>query len=275
MCILSFLPEGIPLDDDGVDSLWNGGISNPDGHGWAIADGDKMIVGKSLRLDEALVEFTEAREKYLGPALFHSRWATHGSVRVGNCHPFLVGKSHQTVLAHNGILPKDAHPKKGDDRSDTAILAEEILPRRWFRLDKPTVQRSMSQWAGSYNKVVILTVNPRYRQNAYIINEAAGEWDNTTGMWHSNGDYLTPYKWKSTQWTSSTGDTYEWSSKDRDWVKSARESADAFIDMGECYFCTQPIDPNGYCTYCGSCEDCMEHERDCLCYMRKRLVQVD
>ena len=91
MCILSYLPPGAQVDADG---LFNGGLSNPDGHGFALVSKGYIITGKFLNLDEALTRFVEARERYPeGPALFHSRWATHGGVNVGNVHPFLVGGS--------------------------------------------------------------------------------------------------------------------------------------------------------------------------------------
>lgn len=253
MCILSYLPPNTPVDQDG---LFNGGISNPDGHGWAIATGDYIIAGKSLDLAVALEEFVDARERYPdGPALFHSRWATHGSVRINNVHPFLVGGSHRTVVAHNGVLPKSAHPDKGDDRSDTRKFADEILPRQFRRLDRRNVQRSLSQWCGKYNKLVILTVDPRYRRSAYIINEEAGQWDATTGIWHSNGDYL-DYR---TRWPYSADEPAP--------LGQAATVPDYPDYYGGCDLCGYGrVDRNGYCEECRSCQDCYEHVRYCLCW---------
>lgn len=260
MCILSYLPAGATVDDTVEEHLWNGGLSNPDGHGWAIASHRGMVLGKSLHLDEALGKFAAVRNEYPdAPALFHSRWATHGSVRVGNCHPFLVGNNHQTVLAHNGVLPKDAHPAKGDDRSDTAILAEDIIPRRWFRLDKPTVIESMSQWATKSNKLVILTVNPRYKKNAYLINESQGIWDKPTGVWHSNYDFESPYpKWARVGTSVKAADANWWNEQD------AKDFNEDF-----CVFCeplTSRLDIDNLCPSCKTCNDCYEPQWDCQCY---------
>lgn len=250
MCILSFIPAGVPVDQTVTDALWNGGINNPDGHGYAIASPDGMIIGKSLRLDDCLSDFLDARELFPeSPALFHSRWATHGSVRTGNCHPFYVGRSNMTVLAHNGVLPKSAHPKPGDDRSDTAIMAEELLPRQWRRLDKPSVRKSLTNYCGRGNKLVILTVDPKYRKNHYLINEAAGNWD--SGIWHSNFDYLYvvgSYK--------ATADYYAMTVTDSE-----------LVDPTSCVYCRQRVNDFGICTTCGTCQDCYEIEQDCLCHI--------
>lgn len=36
------------------------------------------------------------------PCIIHFRWATHGSVKIENCHPFAKG---DVKFAHNGVLP--------------------------------------------------------------------------------------------------------------------------------------------------------------------------
>src|SRR5690242_8381683 len=132
MCMLSFIPGGVDIEEQ---DLLNGGIANGDGSGWAIAAYDKILMGKSMKVEEALDEFIEARKKYPKcDALFHSRWATHGTVNTVNVHPFLVNGSHETVVGHNGILP--CTPNKDDWRSDTRILADEHLGTRFVRYDR-------------------------------------------------------------------------------------------------------------------------------------------
>jgi glutamine amidotransferase len=258
MCILSFIPGNVELDQYAVDSLWNGGINNPDGHGWAIASPTGMLVGKSLRLDSALSDYLDARELHpASPSLFHSRWATHGSIKTANCHPFYVGNSDKTVLAHNGVLPKAAHPAIGDDRSDTAIMAGELLPKQWRRLDRPTVFNSLSQFCGRGNKLVILTVDPKYRKNAYIVNESAGNWDKASGIWHSNYDYLYVVgSYKSLDEPSYTLEELE------------------LVDPTACHFCNQRVNDYGICTTCGTCQDCSEYEADCLCLIPESLKRM-
>ena len=252
MCILSYIPAGVELDNTAEDALWHGGISNPDGHGWAITAGHEITVGKSMRLDHALSDFIDARKANpWGDALFHSRYATHGSIRPGNCHPFYVGSNTRTVLAHNGVLPASAHPRQGDDRSDTAILAEELLPRMWRRLDKPSVRRALTDYCGRGNKLVILTVDQRYRRNAYLINEGLGHWEKT-GIWHSNYDHI-PYIIPA-RVGAFTLDVIQ------------PDTADD-TDPTTCLMCDGRVNGAYICTVCGTCQDCFESSRDCLCYV--------
>lgn len=261
MCILSYLPPHVPVDEDG---LFNGGLHNPDGHGWAITAGDEILVGKSLELVDALDDFLTARAKHPeGHALFHSRWATHGSVRTDNVHPFYVGGSQRTVVAHNGILPRSAWPAKGDGRSDTRLFADEILSTRYRRLDKARAQQALANWIGTGNKLVILTVDPRYRRNAYLVNPHVGHWDKKTGIWHSNWDHETSPSWMYTQAMGPKTTT-------RALATVTATSEDL------CYICeVGTVSDTGYCRECGSCADCMETKADCNCWSKYTWKQED
>lgn len=289
MCILSYLRPGVPVDEDG---LLNGGLSNPDGHGWAITDqaNGTIRIGKSMDLLDALDSFITAREELpRGHALFHSRWATHGKLDTSNVHPFVAGHSEQTVVAHNGILPSAAHPAKGDPRSDTRLFADEILSTRYRRLNRDRVREALANWITDRNKLVILTVDPRYRHNAYLINSKMGTWDTDSGIWHSNYDYESTPRWLGT-WSSSTkgGVTNYWkspaalgyNSTTKRWEedKTPRQTALELRagvaeviearDLERCVYCQETVNAAQVCIACGTCQDCLEDERDCQCFQK-------
>ena len=102
---------------------------------------------------------------------------------------------------------------------------------------------------GAGNKVVILTVNPSYRESAYIINEKSGHWE-PDGIWYSNWDHLgytasrwTPKTTQPTYWSDRFGDTLCpscWKQDEINWT--------AFI-----------------CTRCNWCLDCEDDLDDCSC----------
>ena len=200
MCVLSFYRPGVMPNRE---CLENGADSNPHGHGYAIIAGSDVLTGHSMSADAAIEAFIRVRAEHRDSyALFHSRITTDGATTLDNCHPFIVGDDPRTVLAHNGILPKSARPGKTDARSDTRILAEELIPRGVFgHLGQRRARRRLAQWTlseGYGNKLVILTTDPRYGRNAYVINEHLGEWSD--GVWWSNSSYR-PYRYTYSTWS--------------------------------------------------------------------------
>ena len=247
MCMLTYFPPDTSPD---LDALANGAELNTDGHGFAIVTGERIIVRHGMDGARLIERFGEVRAEHPeGPALFHSRFATHGTRNRGNCHPFRVGHDARTVLAHNGILPRRVRPRGGDRRSDTRIAAEDYLPRKSYSSwDDPHAQRKLARWLGAENKLVILTVDPHYHERAYLLNEDAGIWDG--GIWYSNTDYR--------GYDVTVG------------MHAAMADPDAYWPCPVCL--TQgAIGSNGYCLVCGGCGDCAEPEGYCVCYAPSRL----
>lgn len=238
MCILSFYKPGIRIDPD---ALRDGAMANPHGHGYAVVAGDRVLVGKGLHIEPVIDEFLSARAQFPDqPALFHSRLATHGYVDTDNCHPFTLGGDKRTVLAHNGILPEIVHPRAGDLRSDTRIAAEDLLPLEPFGpLDSWAGRSRLEQWLGT-DKMVLLTVDPRYKHNAYLFNEHRGHWS-PDGIWYSNTSYL----WRYSQSALDAG---------------------GYVFEGCDYCGADELDHDGpHCPACGFCQDCWREFPHCTC----------
>lgn len=258
MCLLSFFPAGVMPD---ADALENGAIFNDDGHGYAIVvpSARRIIVDRGMDAKEMIKSFVDARRVFPdGPALFHSRMTTDGVTNLLNCHPFPIGGDCRTVLAHNGIMP--LRPSKGDPRSDTRIVAEQHIPRAYGTLRRRRARLAFERWLGSWNKVVILTVDPRYRDHAFILNEDEGIWDG--GTWYSNSMYQ--------DWRVRTKVPPAWLDDD-DWTMDVIRTADGNVATGHCWACQAPVDYSlGECPLCGICFDCGEKPERCLCYVPSR-----
>ena len=197
MCLLTFIPDYVSPD---MDRFKIAAQANPDGFGFAISTGKKIVTFHSMNFEEVANKFTDLRKTHQGPAVFHFRWATHGSETVANCHPFFLGNDGQSVVGHNGILPV-AIPK-GDTRSDTKVFAQDIMPSVGgiLSLDDDEYFKKLEAWAKG-SKLVFLTTNEDAKQDFYILNEKDGHWDKD--MWWSNYSYEQPVYKTYTSYKSS------------------------------------------------------------------------
>jgi len=254
MCLLVVCnPNSTPSKDE----LKQGACKNPHGFGFAIDTGDGIISERSMSAKKSIARFLELREQYPnGYAMWHARYATHGVKNELNCHPFKVAGEHDTYLAHNGVL--DILIPKDDKRSDTRILAEELLPRLGgvSALDDDYLYDMMSSWARG-SKVAVMTNDPSALYKMYIINESAGSWDDN-GIWWSNTSH------KATPTYNYEASVYDIVVADKHFEPSAYED-----NKFECPNCNALIDlweSELYCLMCECCFDCSAQFLDCLCY---------
>lgn len=256
MCLLVVCnPNSTPSKDE----LTTGACKNPHGFGFAIDTGSSIISERSMSAKKSIARFLELREQYPnGYAMWHARYATHGVKNELNCHPFRVAGEYDTYLAHNGVL--DILIPKDDKRSDTRILAEELLPRLGgvSALDDDYVYDLLGAWSRG-SKIAVMTNDPNAKYKLYIINENAGSWDDK-GVWWSNSSH------KPTPITKPYEYEYEPSVYD---IVVAQDSNGFNDNTFECPNCNALIDlyeSELYCLMCECCFDCSAQFLDCLCY---------
>lgn len=273
MCNITYLPGGVEVPED---EIYNAATWNDDGHGWAIAAATGvMLTGRYMDFDTALDTFKLTRDAYPdAPAMFHSRWATHGTVDSTNVHPFTVGK--YAAVAHNGVLPSKFQPSRGSrdaHMSDTAVMAAYWLAGRaqtpgvWTRKERRRIARII----GTGNKLCILSVSPYLPEpRAYLVNAAEGTWDSVTGAWFSSGSYASPFSRKrygGSMWDWDI-DSYEWVKDPVTGVWSRQDIGPAAKAADKCPICNHSEGLKaelGVCTRCDSCLDCFEPMRLCQC----------
>jgi hypothetical protein len=261
MCMLCVIPPNVIPSRQ---KLENSALNNPHGFGFAIVipSENRIHVERTMNADTSINRFLDMRGKYPeGYAMWHARYATHGSMTVENCHPFQVGVGNSlTYLAHNGILP--IIEPKGDDRSDTRIFAEDLLPAIGgvTALDNPQVSNLIEDFTGG-SKVCILTIDPRAEYQCYLYHAEKGKKDESGVWWSNDTCYLDNYtrgSWKSIN--------------PLDFGLSESSSKTGGLDYAVCTVCETYTDTNmlewdeSFCVTCGSCYECESYITNCMCY---------
>lgn len=138
MCILIHKPKnvGFPKEDYFLNCFEN----NPDGIGisWVDNAGISHIKKGFMRFNKFMKFLSNNPELSGFDCLIHFRYATHGSIVSGNCHPFPVSmrisdlkktniSGNFQIMAHNGIISELSDIVRcyhKDDLSDTMVFAK-------------------------------------------------------------------------------------------------------------------------------------------------------
>ena len=95
MCILIVKPAGAQMPPKDIIHLCE--KHNPDGFGYATRYETFKTMDRK-EFERRLYSIPDDE-----PAIIHCRWATNGSIKESNCHPFF-DKATGVAYAHNGVL---------------------------------------------------------------------------------------------------------------------------------------------------------------------------
>lgn len=279
MCMLCVIPPQVLPSRE---KLENSALNNPDGFGFAIAipSEGRILVERTMNADDSINAFLTLRAKYPeGYAIWHARYATHGSTTLDNCHPFYVGSDGLTVLAHNGVLPTEE--LKGELRSDTRIFAEDILASIGgvTALDNPQIYNMLEDFS-SGSKIAVLTVDPRAKYDLYLLHENKGDVDES-GVWWSNSSHELNYYAKPVYKYNGYYDS-EWGNAawgmDSYTPSNSKSNQAQVLDHDnkyQCEMCMAVLDADELentdyvCVFCQSCQLCSMNVEVCMCYKPK------
>lgn len=108
MCVICYKPAGVDMPD--LETLRQAASFNRDGFGFCTPNSSfkTLFFGRFIERLKTVSKDT--------PCLIHCRWATQGSVKTANCHPFKDEESG-VYFMHNGVL----YAKERNDMTDSEI----------------------------------------------------------------------------------------------------------------------------------------------------------
>lgn len=142
MCVIIVKPAGVEMPE--FQTLAAAYMANPHGCGFCTPRGRY----RTMQFNDFVNALAEVKTEE--PCIIHFRFATHGSKRESNCHPFKAGNVY---FAHNGIL--DITPRGDMTDSETAfkdIIYPAIKKYGWL---SPKVDAVINEIIG-YSKFAIM-----------------------------------------------------------------------------------------------------------------------
>lgn len=246
MCIICAKPQGVKMPSMAtLQECWK---VNSDGAGIAyVREKDKSVTilkgfmkFKRLKSVLSVLDFQENDS-----VIIHFRFATHGKVDCGNCHPFpLSNKSddlraikgeYPVAIAHNGIF---GNMPQHNTLSDTQKFIATILANPYVMngLDSPAIKELIRGYCGSTSKLAILKPEKMTTIGDFIEDE---------GVLYSNSGYKTyGYITKYDNWKSRYDDDYPLIGKSIDKeCELCGNLRNVDYDEGyQCYICNNCLD---------------------------------
>lgn len=127
MCIIIVKPMGAKMPPKSI--LDSCRALNPHGFGFATKD----RIYKTLSYEDFCREIRSISKEE--SAILHFRYATHGSIREANCHPFRDEDSGVS-FAHNGILDIAPHGDMTDSETAFRTILVPVIREHGLRSDR-------------------------------------------------------------------------------------------------------------------------------------------
>lgn len=146
MCVIIYKPAGKELPS--LDILDKAYRRNP--HGCGVVSPNVLYKGLSYTSFKKNLKRCNKEE----PLLIHFRYATHGSVKKSNCHPF-YDQETETYFMHNGIIGGINPPK---DKTDSECAFRRILQPyiKRYGLDSVELLKTANQVRGFHSKFAFI-----------------------------------------------------------------------------------------------------------------------
>jgi hypothetical protein len=170
MCVIIVKPGGAILPQNSI--LERAAIYNP--HGFGFCTPNKLY--KTLSFEAFMKTVSKIKENE--PCIIHFRYATTGSVKRANCHPF---RADGIFFAHNGVLNIAT---KNDMTDSETFFQKDVMPViNHYGYGSAILQVYMNVRA-EYSKFAMLKGN---EISMY------GEYQKIGGCYYSNTRFLNYY----------------------------------------------------------------------------------
>lgn len=170
MCIIICKPEGVKMPPMAI--IARCAALNPHGFGFATKD----RIYKTLSFEDFKREIKTIRKDET--AILHFRYATHGSIKASNCHPFRDDKTGVS-FAHNGVL--NITPIGDMTDSETAFRTRIVPTIKEYGFDSDEFIKANHDIIGG-SRFAYIDKDGDYR--------LYGAFTHYKGCWYSNRNFM-------------------------------------------------------------------------------------
>jgi len=201
MCIIVSKKKGVEIPSMKV--LAQCFKNNPDGSGYAFyRDGQVHIKKGFMSFEKMKKDLVIDKIKTSENAIYHFRFATHGLMDGGNCHPFPLSSSKR--MLRKKYLDTDiavAHNGQFHDMPDDDVLSDTMKYIKLYlsfdnivnNIRGKEVEKMLKERCGNSSRLVFLDS---------IGIQMVGTWQKVGGLYYSNGGYRARIQYVSSGFAS-------------------------------------------------------------------------